>query len=113
MAEESILKTVKKLVNVAPDYDAFDLDIITYINAAFFHLYQIGVGPQDKPFTITDGTAKWSDFMQSTDTDALKSFIGLKVGLLFDPPVNSAVLSSKESLLREFEWRLNAYSETP
>ena len=111
--ETSILKTIKKLVNVPPDYDAFDLDIITYINSSFLHLFQIGVGPQDKPFSITDETATWSDFMQTTDVEALKSYIGLKVGLLFDPPVNSAVMTSKENLLRELEWRLNVYSETP
>ncbi len=111
--ENSILKTVKKLVNVAPDYDAFDLDIITYINSTFLTLYQIGVGPQDKPFMITGASETWTDFMTDVDVEALKAYIGIRVGLIFDPPSNSAVLQAKENLLNELVWRLNVQYETP
>lgn len=82
----------QKMLGLPEEYDAFDLDIITHINSAFTVLTQLGVGPADG-FMIDDKTAIWSDFMPDMRFYQLvKSYVVLKVRLLFDPPISSAVL---------------------
>ena len=39
---DSILSSVKKMLGLPEEYDAFDLDIITHINSAFTVLTQLG-----------------------------------------------------------------------
>lgn len=108
----SILSSVKKMLGLPEEYDAFDLDIITYINSAFTVLTQLGVGPADG-FMIDDKTAIWSDFMPDMRFYQLvKSYVVLKVRLLFDPPISSAVLECYKTQINEYEWRLKTMVET-
>lgn len=89
---DSILITIKKLLNLAEDYDVFDTDIIVHINSSFWRLRQLGCGKDN--FSITDETATWSDYL-GEDLDKMevvKTFIYLNVRLLFDPPTNNASL---------------------
>lgn len=104
---DSILTTVKKLNNVAEDYDVFDIDFIFHINSVFDTLWQMGVGPST-PFYIEDKDASWTDFIPADDTryNAVKSYIAAKVGMMFDPSSNSILNSSKEKVIAELEWRL-------
>ena len=44
---------------------------------------------------------------------AVKSYVYMKVKLLFDPPQSSAVMESMNRMIGEFEWRLNVEAETP
>lgn len=89
-------------------YTAFDADIIIHINSAFFVLYQLGVGKDpSEPFTISDSSAVWTDFIDAGKVDLIKSYIYLKVRLLFDPPQNSSLLSAMKEQVNEFEWRAN------
>jgi hypothetical protein len=37
----------------------------------------------------------------------VKSYIHLKVKLLFDPPLSSAVIEAMNRMISEFEWRLS------
>ena len=39
---DSILTSVKKMLGLSEEYDAFDLDIITHINSVFTILTQMG-----------------------------------------------------------------------
>lgn len=110
---DSILDTVKGMIPVPVDYTPFDNQIIPLINLTFLTLYQIGVGPQDKPFSITGQEETWDQFMQGTDTEALKAYVGASVALKFDPPTNSVARDAKKSILEEAKWRLNVYAETP
>lgn len=107
--DESILNSVKKLLGgLVPEYTAFDDPIIMHINSVFQILYQLGVGPS-VPFTIEDESAVWSDF--STDISTLsmvKSYVGLKVQQIFDPPQSGAVAEAAKRTIDEMEWRLNA-----
>ena len=50
----------------------------------------------------------WSDFI-GNDSRLLdvKSFVYLKVRMLFDPPLSSAVAESMNRLASELEWRIN------
>lgn len=110
--EESILSSIKDTASVSPEDDAFDQEIILHINATFMTLRQLGVGPSE-PFFITDSSATWSDF---TDDPAIlptiKSYVTLKVRMLFDPPTSSSLAEAIKSQIAEYEWRLGIECDT-
>lgn len=110
---DSILTSTKKLLGIAEEYDHFDPDIVTHINSAFFTLTQLGVGPSEG-FSINDASAKWNDFLSkanSNNLEAVKTYVYLKVKLLFDPPLTSSVTEAIKSQISEYEWRLNVEAE--
>jgi hypothetical protein len=109
---ESILNTIKKMLNIAAEDTSFDVDIIVGINTAFMKLHQIGVGTADV-FSINDADVKWSDFLTDLDRySAVKSYIYLVVRETFDPPINPAVLTSVQKQIEELGWRLNVQTST-
>lgn len=109
--EESILKSTKKILGLDADYIAFDLDVITHINAAFSILDQLGVGPEGG-FFIEDETALWSDYLlPPNQMNLVKTYIYLKVRVLFDPPATSFLISAANEQIKEYEWRLNVFRE--
>ena len=86
----SILDDTKKLLGVSDTDTNFDKDIIIGINTSFSTLYQLGAGDDtSKPFSISDSSSKWSDFMSEGLTENIKTYIYLNTRLLFDPPTNS------------------------
>lgn len=104
---ESILTSIKKLLGIEEEYIQFDDDIIMHINSVFLNLTQLGVGPVDG-FFIEDDTATWDDFIgDDTQLQAVKTYMYLKVKLLFDPPLSSSVIESINRMISELEWRLN------
>jgi hypothetical protein len=105
---ESILTSVKKLLGIDKDYTHFDNDLIMHINSVFMVLTQLGVGPSEG-FAISDANAMWSDFIGEDDKNfqAIKTYVYMKVRLMFDPPLSSAVLDSMSRTICELEWRLN------
>ena len=105
---QSILLTIKKMLGIAEEYHAFDLDIIIHINSVFLSLYQFGIGPET-PYQITDETQEWSDFQ--TEIPGIQSYVYLKVRLLFDPPTNSFLVNSMQEQIKEFEWRFDMQHE--
>lgn len=108
---DSILVSIKKLLGITEEYDYFDADIIMHINMAFMVLYQLGVGPKT-PFSIEDASATWSDFMgDSTDLAGVKTYVFLKVKLVFDPPQSSAAMEAIKQNIAELEWRLNVTAD--
>lgn len=109
---ESILTSIKKLLGITEDYDHFDADIIMHINTVFTILNQLGVGPSEG-FRIEDDTTTWDDYI-STDNllfDSVKSYIHLRVKLLFDPPQSSGTTESYNRIINELEWRLNVTAD--
>lgn len=109
---ESILISIKKLLGVDAEYNHFDPDIIMHINSVFMILNQLGVGPAEG-FSIEDDTAIWTDFVSDiTKVEAVKTYIHLKVKLVFDPPLSSAAMESTKQLIDELEWRLNVATDT-
>ena len=109
---ESILTSIKKLLGITEEYNQFDPDIIMHINSVFMILTQLGIGPTEG-FSIEDDTSIWSDFIKDANKiEAVKSYIYLKVKLLFDPPLSSAVIDSTNRLINELEWRLNVAAES-
>lgn len=105
---ESILTSIKKLLGPSAEYEYFDPDIIMHINSALMVLTQIGVGPAEG-FVIEDETSLWTDFLpDGKNLEAVKTYIYLKVKIVFDPPLNAAVLESYKQTITEYESRLNS-----
>ena len=72
-------------------------------------LTQLGVGPEDG-FTISDSSSVWSDLLSdSKKLEAVKSFIFLKVKLLFDPPTNSFAIESTNNLISESNSKIKLF----
>ena len=104
---DSILESIKKMLGITSSYTVFDNDLIIHINSVFFILNQLGVGPK-KPFSISGSSAVWSDFLgDNTDVEGVKTYVYLKVKLLFDPPSTSSAVEAMNRLALEYEWRLN------
>lgn len=108
---ESILDSVKKMLGIALEYTHFDADIIMHINSVFMILEQLGVGPKGG-FSIEDNTSVWDDYLEDpTKLLMVKSYIALRVRLLFDPPTSSAHMDCIKQQIAEFEWRMNTAVE--
>lgn len=112
MVDDSILNSIKKSLGFDEDYDAFDTDIVMHINSVFFNLKQIGIGPEEG-FFVENKEAKWSDFVEMPKFQAVKTYMYLKVRLLFDPPATSFAIESMDKLAKEYEWRLNVELTPP
>ena len=109
---KSILTSVKKMLGIAEEYIHFDPEIIMHINSVFMILNQLGVGPSEG-FSIEDASTIWTDFVPNIiRIESVKTYVFLKVKLLFDPPQNSTVLSSYEKQIAEFESRINIAVES-
>lgn len=105
--DDSILDSIKKILGMPPDYDAFDTDLVIHINSVFGILAQLGVGPVGG-FSISDSTTLWKSYLgDSKDLEMVKSYMALKVRLVFDPPTIGAVMDAMKEQIREYEWRLN------
>lgn len=111
--ENGILTSVKKLLGIAEEYKHFDEDIIVHINSVFMILTQLGVGTS-MGFSIHDESAVWTDFIGEDDKNfqSVKTYVYMKVKLIFDPPLSSAVLESMNRTISELEWRLNVAADT-
>jgi hypothetical protein len=107
----SILHDTKQMLGQEFDDDTFDLDIKNHINTVFFNLNQIGVGPSDG-FEITDATTLWSAYIGATkNLNAVKSYIYIRVRLMFDPPTNGFLVTSLEKQADKLEWTLSVEVE--
>lgn len=104
---ESIFESIKALLGPDASYDVFDRDILIHINTAISVLTQLGVGPASG-FMVTGSDETWDDFIGDDKTlQMVKSYIYMKVKMIFDPPANSSVLSAYQEACKEYEWRLN------
>lgn len=104
---ESILTSVKKMLGIDETYEYFDADIIMHINSVFMILNQLGVGPES-PFMIEDNYPEWQDFSKDISfIQLVKTYMFMKVKLMFDPPQSSSAVEALNRQISEFEWRLN------
>ena len=110
--EEKILSSIKKLLGLNDGVTVFDTDIVIHINTVFANLTQMGVGPQDDEgknigVKISTGNEVWGDF---TSNDILienvKTYVYIKVKMVFDPPTSSALIDAYNAQAKELEWRL-------
>jgi hypothetical protein len=109
--ETSILNSIKKILGISENYTAFDIDIIMHINSVFSILTQMGIGPEEG-FSIEDALTEWSQFITNNNNyNLIKSYMCLKVRMLFDPPANSFLIAPMEKQIQEYEWRLSTFRE--
>jgi hypothetical protein len=107
----SILTSTKKVLGISEEYTAFDEDIIMHINTVFSTLNQIGLGPAEG-FQISDATAVWSDFLAGDiRLNNVKSYMFMRVKLMFDPPSTSYLITSMQNQVNQLEWRLSIERE--
>lgn len=104
---DSILTSIKKLLGPEEDYVYFDEDIIIHINSALYRLNTLGIGPPEG-FVVTDKKQSWSDFLPDRKAlEPVKTYVYLKVRLVFDPPQTSFLLEAINKQISELEWLLN------
>lgn len=112
VVNESILGSIKKLLNISNDVEVFDQDIALQINTALANLIQMGVGPENG-YRIESKDDTWGDFIGQTSADNkpllvenLKTYVFIKVKMMFDPPQNSAMIDAMERQAKEIEYRV-------
>lgn len=111
--KDSILHDVKQMVGQEWDDSTYDVDIQTHINSIFFDLQQIGVGPEEG-FAIDGPEVKWDAYLGSDkNLNAVKSYIYIRVRLLFDPPTNGFLVTSLQQQADKLEWRLMVHTDPP
>ena len=104
--EDSVLISTKKILGLGDEYNVYDLDIITFINSVFDILNQLGIG-NELGHRIEDRSMNWSDLSIPPQLiNLVKTYMFLKVRLLFDPPTLSFHLDLYKNQITEYEWRL-------
>lgn len=108
---EKILVTLKRMLGLESDQNAFDTEITLIANGIFHDLYQMGVGTEE-PFSIETGNETWNDFLENkTDLESVKPYVYLKIRVVFDPPTSATVMEAINKRISEFEWRMYAQEE--
>jgi hypothetical protein len=109
---ESILTAVKQMLGLPEDYTAFDETIVMHINSVFLSLSQMGVGPAEG-FTISDKEAKWDEIeVEPILIGYLKTYMFMKVKLVFDPPNSSYLLEAIDRQILQMEWRMTNHADS-
>ncbi len=103
----SILNDVKETLGIVAADTAFDNIIVIHINSVFTTLTQLGVGPIEG-FMITGASEDWDLFYEDARLNSIKSYMFLRVKLLFDPPATGFTQASYDRQILEMEWRLNS-----
>ena len=109
--QDSILTTIKKLLGLSEDYEAFDTDIIVHINTYLGVLNELGVGVEG--FSIEDKEATWEEFLEGSNVslNEAKTYIYLRVRQVFDPPASSVLSSAFDKQIDELGWRMTTKVE--
>ena len=110
--DDNILVTIKKLLGLGTNYDAFDTDVQIYINAAIFTLYQNGIPRDTSLFNVKTGEETWATYLGADHLlESVKTYIYLSVRLRFDPPATSFAIKAFEDMKAEELWRLNIQAD--
>ena len=103
---DSILNSIKKVLNLSEDDTTFDADVLMHINSTFSTLKQLGVGPEEG-FAIEDAVPTWDAFFgDNLSFNFIKSYVYLRVRFLFDPPQTSYLIQAMKEERQEFEHRI-------
>lgn len=110
-AEDSILASVKKVLNLHDSYTEFDTDVVLHINSVFPALQQLGIGPP-QGFMIDGREVAWDEYLgDDLNLNNVKTYVALRVRMLFDPPGTSYHINAMEEQIKELEWRINVHRE--
>ena len=108
---ESILASIKEGCLIVGTYTAFDPQLIDYINSSFGIIAQCGYEPANG-FEVTGEDELWSDVIEDPRFNMVKTFVKMRVHLLFDPPSSSYALTQLKEEVAELEWRIRSEVET-
>lgn len=109
--EKGILDTIIEMLGydaTVMGSDHFYNQVMIHINSVFSILRQLGLG-DDKGYKITSADNKWSEveaLVPDGNIEDIKTYIYLKVGLYFDPPTSSILLSAIREEILELEGRI-------
>ena len=109
MAATKILDDVKQQIGIVPEYTAFDPQLLLDLNAAFATLHQLGVGPENG-FEV-DANTTWDSYISTLRLNMVKSYVSMKVRVMFDPPTSSFALDALNKQIAEYEWRITSEVE--
>lgn len=105
---ETVLSSIKSMLNIELDDTDFDGELILFINAAIAELIQGGVGPKDG--LVVDNNTTWNEFSSNDNiVGHSKMYVFCKTRLTWDPPSNSFVCDQFNKRADESFWR--AYLE--
>lgn len=112
IGSDSILTSIKAQLGIFSEETGFDNELVLDINSVFSTLYQLGVGP-DNGFAIIDASSTWTEYLSNEAAlNMVKSYMHLKVRMLFDPPSNSSYLNSVTEMIKEYEWRMSVFGHS-
>lgn len=102
----SILKDTKLALGLDAEYAPFDHDVMLHLNSVLSDLHQLGIGPPDG-LSVSGVETQWTALMQDDPRlNNVKSYIYLRVRMLFDPPTLGYLITAMEKLIEKTEWRI-------
>lgn len=102
----TILNDVKTQLGPTPDDTHFDSELLIHINSVMIILYQLGV---IRTPVMVDSSTEWSAIIgDSTQLELVKTYMAMKVKMIFDPPTSGTLADSLNNIIRELEWRIAA-----
>ena len=113
---DSILNTIKRSLDIATDDTSFDTVLLLHINTVFSDLYQLGLGAYGSDeHEINDENDLWADaFGSQKNLKMIKSYMTLRVRLIFDPPPAGFTTNSFQAQVDKMEYRIRiAASSSP
>ena len=105
----TILDDIKKQIGIVPEYKEFDSQLLLDLNAAFATLHQLGVGPEEG--FLVEADTDWDEYISTERLSFIKSYVSMKVRLMFDPPTSSFALDALNKQIAEYEWRITSEVE--
>ena len=103
----SILTTIKLSLGITEDCTDFDEMLITHINTVLNIVTQLGVGPSEG-YLISDVSNQWEELLEKSKLlDLVKTYMSMKVRMMFDPPTSSNVAEAYNRMISELEYRIN------
>lgn len=108
---DSILTSTKKILGIQESDVSFDPDITTHINSTLVMVNQLGLGPNPMVFVV-DKDQTWSALaLTPNQLNLCRSYVYLRVRMLFDPPSTSFVIDAVNKQITEHEHRLSMERE--
>lgn len=107
----SILDDIKLALGLLPEDESFDSTIVMHINSVFSDLYSAtGVGGPGG-YAIAGKSNTWDELYEDDRLNSIKSYVFVKVKILFDPHIIGAVLAAHERQYQQMEYRIMAEAD--
>lgn len=109
--DESILNSIKSTLGYAPEDTGFDSEIMLHINTMLADLALLGVGPPEGVY-ITDATTTWTDLTDQAKLNLVRSYVFLRVKMMFDSNNMPAhLISAYERQIEELGWKITVLAD--